>query len=123
MTRYAETLPPETTMTISFAPLFGVLSLALVAGRKAAQIVARIVTLWLHRRAAYRLAELDDRALKDIGLTRNDVVGVLDLPFAQDPTVPLVHRRRAQRQPPPPAVTVRLAARDGRAVEGRAREA
>ncbi|GJD62459.1 DUF1127 domain-containing protein [Methylobacterium frigidaeris] len=106
-------------MTISFAPLFGVLSLALGSGRKAAQIVARIVILWTHRRAAYRLAELDDRALKDIGLTRSDVLGVLDLPFRHDPTVPLVHRRRARRQPPPPAVSVRLAARDGRAVEGR----
>ena len=104
-------------MTISFAP-FGVLSLALGFGRRAAQIVARIVTLWINRRAAYRLAELDDRALKDIGLTRSDVIGVLDLPFRQDPTVPLVHRRRARRQPPPPAVSVRLAARDGRAVEG-----
>ena len=110
-------------MTISFAPLFGVLSLALGAGRKAAQIVARIVTLWINRRAAYRLAELDDRALKDIGLTRNDVESVLDLPFRQDPTVPLVHRRRARRQPPPPVMSVRLAARAGRAVEGGAQGA
>ncbi|MFH6781759.1 MULTISPECIES: DUF1127 domain-containing protein [Methylobacterium] len=106
-------------MTISFAPLFGVLALAPGYGRKAAQIVARIVTLWINRRAAYRLAELDDRGLKDIGLTRSDVEGVLDLPFRHDPTIPLVHRRRARRQPAPPAVTVRLAARDGRAVEGR----
>ena len=112
-------LPRETTMTISYAPLYGALSFAFGFGRKAVQIVARIVTLWINRRAAYRLAELDDRALKDIGLTRNDVLGALDLPFAQDPTLPLVHRRRARRQPPPPAVTVRLAARDGRAVEGR----
>jgi uncharacterized protein YjiS (DUF1127 family) len=109
-------------MTITFAPL-GVLSLALGFGRKAAQIVARIVTLWINRRAAYRLAELDDRALKDIGLTRNDVEGVLDLPFRQDPTVPLAHRRRARRQPPAPGLSLRLAARDGRAVEGRSREA
>jgi len=112
-------LPPETTMTISYAPLYGALSLAFGAGRKAAQIVARIVTLWINRRAAYRLAELDDRGLKDIGLTRSDVEGVLDLPFRQDPTIPLVHRRRTRRQAPPPAMTVRLAARDGRAVEGR----
>ncbi|AWN48570.1 hypothetical protein DK419_21270 [Methylobacterium terrae] len=113
-------------MTITFAPL-GILSLALGLGRKAgrivARIVARIVTLWINRRAAYRLAELDDRALKDIGLTRSDVEGVLDLPFRQDPTVPLVHRRRVRRQPPPPALSLRLAARDGRAVEGRTREA
>ncbi|WP_246775769.1 DUF1127 domain-containing protein [Methylobacterium aquaticum] len=109
----------ETTMTISYAPLYGALTFALGFGRKAVQIVARIVTLWINRRAAYRLAELDDRGLKDIGLTRNDVMGALDLPFMQDPTLPLVHRRRARRQPPPPAVTVRLAARDGRAVEGR----
>lgn len=113
-------------MTTTFAPL-GLLSPALGFGRKAARsfarIVARIVTLWINRRAAYRLAELDDRALKDIGLTRCDVEGVLDLPFRQDPTVPLVHRRRARRQPPPPAVSLRLAARDGRAVEGRPREA
>ncbi|KMO13619.1 DUF1127 domain-containing protein [Methylobacterium platani] len=110
-------------MTISFAPLFGVLALAPGYGRKAAQIVARIVTLWINRRAAYRLAELDDRGLKDIGLTRSDVEGVLDLPFRQDPTLPLVHRRRARRQPPPPAVSLRLAARDGQPVDARAREA
>ncbi|WP_244538534.1 DUF1127 domain-containing protein [Methylobacterium sp. ap11] len=106
-------------MTISFAPLFGVLALAPGYGRKAAQIVARIVVLWINRRAAYRLAELDDRGLKDIGLTRNDVMGALDLPFMKDPTVPLVHRRRARRQLPPPALSLRVAARDGRAVEGR----
>lgn len=106
-------------MTISFAPLFGVLALAPGYGRKAAQIVARIVVLWINRRATYRLAELDDRGLKDIGLTRNDVMGALDLPFMQDPTVPLVHRRRARRQLPPPPVSLRVAARDGRAVEGR----
>ncbi len=101
-------------MTISFAPLFGVLALAPGYGRKAAQIVARIVTLWINRRAAYRLAELDDRALRTSASPATTCSASSTCP-SRSPTLPLVHRRRARRQPPPPAVTVRLAARDGRA--------
>lgn len=46
-----------------------------------------------HRRAVQRLSELDDRALKDIGLLRGDVEGALLEPFLVDPSARLASRR------------------------------
>ncbi|GJD50069.1 hypothetical protein OPKNFCMD_2805 [Methylobacterium crusticola] len=102
-------------MTVGFAP-FGVLSLVYGLSRKAVRILARLIQIWTHRRAVHRLAELDERALKDIGLTRSDVMGVLDMPFLSDPTLPLVDRRRSRGLRPPPPVSVRIVVRDGRSV-------
>jgi len=48
------------------------------------------------RRAAYRLAALDDHMLSDIGLTRYDVDSALAMPLSSDPNAELV-RRRADR--------------------------
>jgi len=49
-----------------------------------------------HRREIKGLAELDDRLLKDIGLTRGDVVGALSEPLLSNPSVVLV--RSAERR-------------------------
>ena len=52
------------------------------AGRRAAKALA-------NRRAAQSLDSWDDRALKDIGLTRSDLMGAKALPFYCDPTLHL----------------------------------
>jgi uncharacterized protein YjiS (DUF1127 family) len=48
------------------------------------------------------LLEMDDRCLKDIGLTRGDVIGALAEPLATDPSRILLVRsleRRARQRP------------------------
>jgi uncharacterized protein YjiS (DUF1127 family) len=44
---------------------------------------------WKNRRAFYRLGEMSDAELADIGLTRADLFVAVDLPFGSDPTVKL----------------------------------
>jgi uncharacterized protein YjiS (DUF1127 family) len=70
-----------------------------------------------HRRDVMRLAELDDRSLKDIGLVRSDIAGALDQPLGTDPSKILSVRRLEHRRRPrlvlasAPAVTPRIRAR------------
>lgn len=66
----------------------GFFSVLLVACAKAA---AKVATVIANRRAAQGLMEWDARALKDIGLTKGDVVGAMSLPFHRDPTDFLAH--------------------------------
>jgi uncharacterized protein YjiS (DUF1127 family) len=51
--------------------------------------VANFLRAWKNRREIYRLGELSDTHLADIGLTRADLGVVVDLPFVRDPTVHL----------------------------------
>ena len=44
---------------------------------------------YLNRRAFYRLGEMSDLQLADIGLTRSDLSVAIDLPFGSDPTARL----------------------------------
>jgi uncharacterized protein YjiS (DUF1127 family) len=44
---------------------------------------------WKNRRDFYRLGELSDTELADIGLTRSDLHVAMDGPFGSDPTVRL----------------------------------
>lgn len=52
---------------------------------------------WEGHRALADLARLDEHALKDIGLTRVDVMSALDAPLAEDPTVRLQRVVRDRR--------------------------
>src|SRR5215213_11436860 len=56
-----------------------------VIGRTAA-----IATAMRHRREVRQLCTWDDGMLKDIGLTRSDVVGALSEPLSRDPSAVLV---------------------------------
>lgn len=51
--------------------------------------VASFLRAWKNRREFYRLGEMSDTELADIGLTRSDLNVVVDLPFGKDPTVHL----------------------------------
>ncbi|MEH3146795.1 MAG: DUF1127 domain-containing protein [Methylobacterium frigidaeris] len=93
-------------MTLGFAPL-GILSLAFGAGRAVLRVVVRTAVLWDRRQAMYRIAHLDDAMLKDIGLSRSDVSGALDVPWACDPTEHLADRRSSRRIPAPGVRPVR----------------
>ena len=70
------------------------------AGNLLRQVVA-IARALEHRREVRHLAELDERILKDIGLSRTDVDGALSEPFYRNPSTVLVrahaHRSRVQR--------------------------
>ena len=52
-------------------------------------VVANWYGAWKNRREFYRLGEMSDPELADIGLTRADLHVAIDLPFGSDPTVKL----------------------------------
>lgn len=49
--------------------------------------VARLARTLRNRHAVTKLGHLDERALKDIGLTRSDVLGALAAPLTRDPSL------------------------------------
>jgi uncharacterized protein YjiS (DUF1127 family) len=53
----------------------------------------RLISLWRDRRAARQLAELDDRLLKDIGVSRGEVHDALAGPLHRPPSLVLVEIR------------------------------
>lgn len=60
--------------------------------------LGRGIELWANRRAIHRLAALDDRYLKDIGVSRGDVHWALSHPWHVDPSIVLstrVERRKS----------------------------
>jgi uncharacterized protein YjiS (DUF1127 family) len=87
MTRHFETSAPSafvTTLSRAFRDLLRQIGDVLVALE--------------HRREVKHLAELDERILKDIGLSPLDVRGALSEPFFRNPSVLLVRsdERRAR---------------------------
>ncbi len=64
------------------------------AVRRALEWPARVSAA---RRAMNQLAHMSEYELRDIGLTRQDVVDVSALPLDQDPTALLARRRQAAR--------------------------
>lgn len=75
------------TKSLSSVPV----GFARVAVRGAAAANALVKAL-LHRRQVLRLSELDERALKDIGLVRSDVEGALAISWLDDPSAILAAR-------------------------------
>jgi uncharacterized protein YjiS (DUF1127 family) len=67
------------------------------AGSELARRTKDIVRALRHRREVMRLTDLDDRALKDIGLLRGDVEGALLEPLHKDPSRVLSIRRAEPR--------------------------
>ncbi len=92
-------------MATGLAP-FGLLSVVFVVVRAFARTAGGTLRALGNRGAIHRLAHLDDRGLKDIGLTRNDVDGALAQPFHVDPSRILMDRRRVVAIPG--AKTLRL---------------
>ena len=68
--------------------------------RAAAAPAARLMHALRNRRAVARLGALDDRALKDIGLTRSDVLGALAAPLTQDPSLILAEHVKGGMEVP-----------------------
>jgi uncharacterized protein YjiS (DUF1127 family) len=65
------------------------------------RLFKRVVTVISNRRQVMTLRELDDRALKDIGLSRAEVEGALALPLHRDPSRVLAgHAGRARSRVP-----------------------
>jgi uncharacterized protein YjiS (DUF1127 family) len=60
-----------------------------------------------HRSDVQTLLEMDDRCLKDIGLTRDDVLGALSESLARDPSKILLVRSVARRARQRPVVIAR----------------
>lgn len=54
--------------------------------------IAQLVRAFIHRREVMRLAELDERGLKDIGLVRSDIAGALATSWYKDPSTVLQDR-------------------------------
>ncbi|MEJ8571056.1 DUF1127 domain-containing protein [Microbaculum marinum] len=66
------------------------------AGHAVLRAVFRLWRAWSNRRQVAVLLEADDHMLRDIGLTRGDVVGALSGPADMDPSHHLI-RARAER--------------------------
>jgi uncharacterized protein YjiS (DUF1127 family) len=56
---------------------------------RVANAVANFYRAWKNRRAFYRLGDMSDTELADIGLTRSDLHVAVDIPFGSDPTAKL----------------------------------
>ena len=72
-------------------------------------LVAWVTATRERRRIIGQLSGLDDHMLRDIGVTRQDVLSVLAEPIFQDPSVKLAERAREARR------ASRAARLDGRA--------
>lgn len=80
----------------------------------ALRAVVRAWTALRNRNQVARLGELDDRALKDIGLLRTDVAAALSLPLHRDPSHHLAEVAgggRIRRRPEEPLATAQDRAR------------
>jgi uncharacterized protein YjiS (DUF1127 family) len=89
-------------MTRSIAPLApslrSVVTRSVVSGFR--RQIAAVMTAIRHRHEVKHLAELDDRALKDIGLVRGDVEAALAEPLFRDPSSVLVRSAHRDARDP-----------------------
>lgn len=65
----------------------------------AARTLGRLVKVLNNRREVNSLREVDDRILKDIGLTRADVEGAMSVPLYQDPSSLLIEQAAGRGRP------------------------
>ena len=92
-------MPAITALTVSAATPVA-RALAIVAARTS-RALKQLAEKVKNRHDAMRLAELDDRMLADIGLTRGDLRDAYSEPVWRDPTAILVsraHERRINRR-------------------------
>lgn len=66
--------------------------------RRALPPVKAVLRALAHRRDVMRLLAADDRLLKDIGLTRSEVAGVLGEPLFRDPSILLARSAEWRRR-------------------------
>lgn len=77
----------DTRTTLSSASVRPALGLRVANAVVAAiNTMAKIYRAWRNRREIYRLGEMSDAQLSDIGLTRADLHVVWQSPFGVDPT-------------------------------------
>ncbi len=77
----------DTRTTLSPATVRPALGLRVAnAAVAVANLAARIFRAWRNRREVYRLGEMSDAQLSDIGLTRGDLHVVWQSPISVDPT-------------------------------------
>ena len=72
--------------TIDFATETSRITSRPAVAMRVANTVFNIYRAWKNRRAFYRLGEMSDAELADIGLTRADLHVAIDVPFGRDPT-------------------------------------
>ncbi|MCO5092324.1 DUF1127 domain-containing protein [Bosea sp. (in: a-proteobacteria)] len=79
-------------MTIAAKSLSSVSAGATRAAAVGTAGIRQVARALIHRREVMRLAELDERGLKDIGLVRSDVDGALATSWLGDPSSVLAQR-------------------------------
>ena len=72
--------------TLDFAPETSRITSRPSVAARVAHAVSNFYQAWKNRRAFYRLGEMSDAELADIGLTRADLHVAIDVPFGRDPT-------------------------------------
>jgi uncharacterized protein YjiS (DUF1127 family) len=63
-----------------------------------ASILGRLIRNWRARRAVQRLDLMDDRMLRDIGLTREDLRWASGLPLSVNAALAMDHRARSRER-------------------------
>ena len=75
--------------TIEFATETSRITTRPAVAMRVVNALANAYRAWKNRRAFYRLGEMSDAELADIGLTRADLHVAIDIPFGRDPTARL----------------------------------
>ena len=75
--------------TIEFATETSRITTRPAVATRMVNVLANTYVAWKNRRAFYRLGEMSDAELADIGLTRADLHVAIGVPFGRDPTVKL----------------------------------
>lgn len=73
------------------------LSLSLAVVAVVGRVATRIAAAWQARRVARQLCDLDDYMLRDMGITRLDLMAALAGPVLADPTEALAERAAENR--------------------------